>query len=58
MINIGHSAFLNDVLALAYVTVVCLVCALTYRYVEDPARRYFNGIARRRAVGLVSAHAT
>jgi peptidoglycan/LPS O-acetylase OafA/YrhL len=58
MINIGHSAFLNDVLALAYVTVVCLVSALTYRYVEDPARRYFNGIARRRAVGLVSAHAT
>jgi peptidoglycan/LPS O-acetylase OafA/YrhL len=55
MINIGHSALLNDVLALGYLASVCWASSLTYRYVEDPARRFFNGIARRQSFRVMSS---
>jgi peptidoglycan/LPS O-acetylase OafA/YrhL len=54
MISIGRSAFLNDLLALIFIAAVCGVSSLTYRYVEDPGRRFFNGLAERRRLGGAS----
>lgn len=39
--------WLMDVVALAYVGVVLVLAAMTYRWIEVPGRRYFNGIANR-----------
>jgi peptidoglycan/LPS O-acetylase OafA/YrhL len=46
MINLGHSAYLNDMLALLYLGLVIAVSSLTYRFIEDPARHFFNRIAK------------
>ncbi|MEZ5909461.1 MAG: acyltransferase [Hyphomicrobiaceae bacterium] len=46
VISFGHP-LLMDLMALIYLGVVIGVSALTYRYVEIPARRYFNGLSNR-----------
>ena len=43
----------GDILVLAYVGVVLGVSAFTFRFVEEPARRYFNGLASPKAKVLV-----
>jgi peptidoglycan/LPS O-acetylase OafA/YrhL len=54
MIVIGHHIFWNDLLALGYLAVVCWVASRTYRYIEDPARRFFGRLARRRRPQLAA----
>lgn len=39
--------FTMNFLALGYLAVVVGLAALTYRFIEQPSRRYFNGIARK-----------
>ena len=53
MINLGHSPFLNDALALVFLAIVIFLSSLTYRYIEDPARHYFNAFARTNAPALL-----
>lgn len=46
IINI-FSPWLNDMLMLVYLAAVVATAALAYRFVENPARNYFNGLARK-----------
>ncbi|HVZ28916.1 MAG TPA: acyltransferase [Asticcacaulis sp.] len=39
----------NDLFAIVYVGVVVAASALSYKWVEEPARDYFNGLARKLA---------
>ena len=42
-----HSRYAMDIAAVVYLMVVVAVAAVTYRLVEDPARRWFNGVAKK-----------
>lgn len=42
-----QSTLLLDLLHAAYLLVVLTLAPLTYRFVEDPGRRFFNALARR-----------
>jgi len=41
-----HDMYLMDILAVAYLVIVVTMASFTYRRVEDPTRRYFNGVAK------------
>jgi peptidoglycan/LPS O-acetylase OafA/YrhL len=50
---IGVEKWAGDVLTLAYLALVVLISALTYRFIEAPAREWFRGRAPvARAIGL------
>lgn len=48
------SDFDKATFAVAYLEVVVLVAAFTWRFIENPGRRYFNGLARRLPAGAVA----
>lgn len=48
MLTLGN-AWVMDFITIAYLTLVLGISALTYRYVEEPGRAYFNGLAKRHA---------
>ncbi|MEN6542682.1 acyltransferase [Parvibaculum sp.] len=47
MLTLGN-AWMMDLFTIAYLALVVSISALTYRYVEEPGRAYFNGLAKRR----------
>lgn len=44
-ISSGGGAWLNELAMLAFLAIVMGVSALTYRFIETPARKRFNAIA-------------
>lgn len=46
--------YFEDVVAVVYLISVFVMSALTYRLVEDPARRWFNGLSNRLVLRPVS----
>jgi len=47
-----------NLLALGYLAAVVTVAALTYRFVEQPGRRFFNGLADRSVAGTLRVNTT
>jgi peptidoglycan/LPS O-acetylase OafA/YrhL len=52
------SSYLMDALTVVYITIVILVAFQTFKYVEEPARLYFNSLASRpRLPKILEKHA-
>lgn len=47
--------WLGDLMFLVYFALVVIMAAMTWRYVEEPCRIYFNGLARRRTLSRAPA---
>ncbi len=49
-LSLGGNAYLGDAAILVYLAAVVALSALTYRLIEMPGRRFFNGLALRRQI--------